>query len=513
MTRVFHADSVADAYRLVCEMKQSGRFDLFRGQLESWPLQASLTRLTGDRRRKAQERLLHISQWINVTSELCDLLATPERVRAIAQHYGIPTTYVDFTTSPAVAAFFATHGKARRDGAQSSCIYMINSTKLEEAARAFCAGKEYPEPTIVRVEVDNLWRLQAQHGVFLDLPWGGSVITSGLLDAVLPFGVVYFPQRPRFSAMKKSAIYPKRKSRLENLLDEYFFNENLLSMVSVIEANIGPVMPVHADFPLVAAETVMESFGRHPSWKALESWDLRGRETWESVHTTAKLSVSWPQAESIEEFQRELRSRFGAALANGQLDRSKATRFEVRQPGSRGELIWDTRPEDVGAQATPVGRLLERIWDGMRTLPYSDQQVAQALLVFATLVELEMREYKARAESNERRSAPDVLWGRTIFIELGRRVGACASAVVSSDLVMGAMRDDLMSQFRPEVREKHVDDAYEILVSIGDPTHLFEFERFVSLLASTIIPSQLFHCPEGQVHFFSPARIEALGIR
>ncbi|WP_152900854.1 FRG domain-containing protein, partial [Pseudomonas aeruginosa] len=62
-------------------------------------------------------------------------LAAPEHVDAllaVLQHYGFPTTYIDFTTEPAVAGFFASDTKVQPEGPGNSVIYCLNTDDLTE---------------------------------------------------------------------------------------------------------------------------------------------------------------------------------------------------------------------------------------------------------------------------------------------------------------------------------------------------------------------------------------------
>ena len=82
-----------------------------------------------------------------------------DEIFAIAQHYGLPTNFVDFTHSVDVAAFFATHGFTTGDSHQG-VIYCGQRSAIEQIAGC----------RVVKIEVDGLWRMRLQRGLFVNAP-------------------------------------------------------------------------------------------------------------------------------------------------------------------------------------------------------------------------------------------------------------------------------------------------------------------------------------------------------
>jgi hypothetical protein len=106
MATIYKASSNQEAVARAHQFLREGRYDWFRGQVSSeWFVVPSLLReadLTS-----AEERLDRFYGWVRSTAGL-EAIASNERVMyAVAQHCGIPTHFVDFTTDPDVAAFFA----------------------------------------------------------------------------------------------------------------------------------------------------------------------------------------------------------------------------------------------------------------------------------------------------------------------------------------------------------------------------------------------------------------------
>jgi hypothetical protein len=224
-TRVLEAANVHEAVDIAHQLKDDGQFDWFRGQVCDWPPHSSFLRAgmtpDDDRMQKARRRVQLFVQWVRQTAELQYLLQ-PEGLNdliAILQHYGIPTYYIDFTTDPGVAGFFAADAKTPPQE-RRSCIYCLNTEHLMETWNDAKKLKSRAEAEIelVTIDVRNLWRLQAQRGTFVYANYNWEVDYP--LDRIL-FPYTGYPAYPT-----RALIYPEHKSPLEQLLDQYFHLEN-----------------------------------------------------------------------------------------------------------------------------------------------------------------------------------------------------------------------------------------------------------------------------------------------
>ena len=218
MQEVTTVASVEDAVELAQAFKAQGRYNWFRGQVRDWPPVSSLHRLYRDGDEAAKERVSTryglFGKWLSKNPPLSYLLSEENinQFFAVAQHYGIPTHYIDFTTDPAVAGFFAADTKTPpTDG--MSCIYCLDMEDLLDFAESMKATGERDGASIEAIELDvtNLWRLQAQQGVFLfsEYNW----------DIDYPMDRIVFPYTGYPSYPSQDYIYPKEKSALEHLLD------------------------------------------------------------------------------------------------------------------------------------------------------------------------------------------------------------------------------------------------------------------------------------------------------
>jgi hypothetical protein len=215
----FEVDSIEEAVALAERFRHEGRYDLFRGQRENWPVVPILARLSVEGHREAGERLKFFFSWLQEQPELTELADRQDphivdQKYAVAQHYGIPTNFRDFTTEPAVAGFFASSTAADADG--TSVIVCCDSADLLSVSRSILPSG-HPRPEVLRITVPNLWRLEAQAGVFLFLPYPN-------FEEFYDFDRIFFPAGS-FRGVDFEDIYPTRRSQLEVHLDQFFRKE------------------------------------------------------------------------------------------------------------------------------------------------------------------------------------------------------------------------------------------------------------------------------------------------
>ena len=159
---IYEAGSVTEAVAYAEELRCEGRYDWFRGQRQNWPLKTTFARLAKSEQRVVEEKFSRFVGWLSVTPGLEWLSDNVDGAFAVAQHYGMPTQYLDFTTDPRVAGFFASG-----EGSGKACILCLNTSDLRKFWQAM--PKRYPPPEFIGIDVSNLWRLQAQRGVFLSV--------------------------------------------------------------------------------------------------------------------------------------------------------------------------------------------------------------------------------------------------------------------------------------------------------------------------------------------------------
>jgi hypothetical protein len=168
----YNASNVDEAIAIANTLKREGKYDWFRGQVRTWPPYSSAFRmvLTGEEGwgKKLEDRLPNFFSWLQITPGLEVIANDRDSAFAIAQHYGIPTHYIDFTTEPSVAGYFACDTQSVLLGVES-CIYCLNTDNLRDLWTSIRTvmirdGMEIPDLEFVNIKVPNLWRLEAQKG-------------------------------------------------------------------------------------------------------------------------------------------------------------------------------------------------------------------------------------------------------------------------------------------------------------------------------------------------------------
>jgi len=139
--------------------------------------------------------------------------------RAIAQHYGIATTLIDLTTDPTVALFFAQDGEKQSKG--EAVIYCLQTQQLAQSQ----------DIDLVRIDVENLWRLEAQRGLFIDCRSKKSA------EFVYRSAIKVFFKPSINDADASNKIYPNRKSSLELSIDEWLYRNTLENTLAVASKN------------------------------------------------------------------------------------------------------------------------------------------------------------------------------------------------------------------------------------------------------------------------------------
>jgi hypothetical protein len=104
---------VEEATELAEKFRQDGTYNWFRGQTKPWPPHTALARAHTAGQAQldlAGVRFLRLLTFVELHPELQQIRADKSAFLAVAQHYGIPTPYLDFTTEPAIAVSLpATH--------------------------------------------------------------------------------------------------------------------------------------------------------------------------------------------------------------------------------------------------------------------------------------------------------------------------------------------------------------------------------------------------------------------
>jgi hypothetical protein len=485
---IFEASSLEQAVEMAVGFKRDGQYDWFRGQTGDLVPTPSMGRLNEEEFAKAKERLCRFFYWIIKTPGLTELKRDPDAVLAIAQHYGIPTHFLDFTTDPGIAGFFAaTKGQLRSEN--RSCIYCLNTTVLRKVwSNVREVLPDYPDIDFVRPRVPNLWRLEAQHGAFLFCPTNWQSVY--VMDRIV------FPASglPAYPTMVE--VYPERKSQLELLLDHYFGIERFTGFRDTMQT----VFPDAKIFELKAPPGGFEADyfvgGRFPirmDWRrnALSDW-LKVAE--ESFRTTALGEIGLRV--SLRAKAQELRQRVAFGVR-----RVLQSNPSLRMKAVRWLLLPQRRLNSRLAHA------LDSLWNGVRLLPYTDEEIAEGIGLCFALHSLGFHE--AEREEDQLPIIQSCL-GPSLRVEFSSWEGSSARAFVSRNELLGAVRPNVQRYLRPRHRT-YATQISPLLQLCSNPRRLFIFRKLARLFATQLGPTQVMRIERCASHF-SPARLDGFGL-
>ncbi|MBK7940112.1 MAG: FRG domain-containing protein [Lewinellaceae bacterium] len=371
---IHQAADLREALEMALELKRRGEADWFRGQSRNWPLLSSLNRHSDEAFEAAANRLANFMAWLKTIPVLQPIAENEWYAMAVAQHYGIPTHLIDFTTEPPVAAFFATPSTSSRPPeVQEACIICLNTAEFDEFREMIRAVKpEWPDPERVVVDIRELWRIDAQKGAFIYYPFD-----EGFEKHWFGFDRIVFPAHEPANAahrpIPEANIYPTQKSDLEILLDQYFMNELRHSGQQELSGFVPDGNTIHYDGPPDGIER--ECFGPD-GLPPHDSWRITHRPEW--VH---------PVPEQWTEITRapEIRVLFVAGPDPVALGRVISVQLEhefSKHPGIRATpLRWKLEGFDFPepATATEIENRLALLWDGLRRWPYETADIAAGL--------------------------------------------------------------------------------------------------------------------------------------
>ncbi|QIK53793.1 FRG domain-containing protein [Dysgonomonas sp. HDW5B] len=136
MAKIYHLKTPRETLELALKFKKDKKFNLFRGQNEGWPLVTSISRLSSSKRDEAVDKLFAFKLFLSEYTFIKEYVESLDHIMAIAQHYGISTDFIDFTYSPEIAIFFATHSNKDLSG-KEGVIFCVNKEHFKSTIDLF----------------------------------------------------------------------------------------------------------------------------------------------------------------------------------------------------------------------------------------------------------------------------------------------------------------------------------------------------------------------------------------
>lgn len=496
MADFFDVDSVEDAVTLAMRLRAEGRYDLFRGQVRNYQLVPSLHRIEGPEKEATIEKFARFEGWVHNTLGLEELArAGTDAMLAVAQHYGLPTPFLDFTTDPEIAGFFACDAADVAPG-EESCIVCLDTGDL---ARFWASwSPELPPPEVLSIDVSNLWRLQAQKGVFLFCPYDK-------VEHIYDFDRIRFPAAHPAAEDMRARVYPPRKSQLEILLDQYFMNERLIEGSRFIESTNWDISVVNVDHSPDGIHSEVVDSGI----PALASWRSDGLKGWRSTYDERLSDVHREDAVRLEvDLEGDLHtiaSRIGTEVS-ARIACSDASRDTVVD----WQLDLRVTP-NIGAFIATLEAAVNWLWDGLRTLPHSDEDLAIGIGNCVAISIAHRRILLGGITPDDWEAAATAVLGPAVEVELGADDGSYAKCYAAEDSVAACIRDDIDRYLTPGFRAHLIENPVGMLQVLPLPDRLFEFDRLARLMARELSPTQVLMRP-GRSVYFSPARIIRMGL-
>jgi len=490
------------AVDLAEQWRTSGSHTWFRGQNRLWPIGGSLGRMQAARMQGPTE---YMDRFKTDLGQFCDWLGSVPELRyllneeqvhaffAVLQHYGMPTHYVDFTVKPKVAGFFAGVGSAA-DQQEEGCIIAIDPDDWVKWLRYVAEAKQWPSeswPEKVVVNVPNLWRMEAQSGFFVYLPIENA-------EGYMPVDRIIFTHDGSGFELCEDDIYPSSKSPLEQRLDE-FFTERL-----VRRGNQEYLRPMMNEF-ISHGQGVSLPFERPESSKWLRP-GAGAHDSWRSIPEAWRDYVH----EKLEETRDGTVARMGINLSQPLAQRRElqetVLRFISEHPGVRKKTVdWEILP---AANVAPAGWIefaasaAKRAWDGVRLLPFTDDQVAGCVAMTLVLACADVSDRPALTARDF-----SALLGPTLQMELSNNRNTTARAAMAEVTYERTLRPDLQQVLVPELLDRPRQQLRQIL----SPEHLFRFDRLADAFAYELIPTQVLIQRHDLAIFFSPVRTPIIG--
>lgn len=493
------AKNLNSALKLAKQLKKAGKFDLFRGQTHTYPVRPSIARQP-ELIDTNQALLNRFASWVHEQETLKSLHDDPDAIMAVAQHYGMATPFLDFTTEPDVAAFFASYTNDQRPPEGTACILCLNRNVFEKSWEDL--NERYRTSTgknlvrVVEIDVNNLWRLHAQRGLFIDVR-----VATDLFEMFSRMLHIYFPLPASHDLTLNDKYYPKNKSHLELLLDQHFLIETYDNREALLKQMFDTVI-TSSNFHRVGERGAFsdgELPHAHPSWcsNSLEPWETEPSEGFDLEAAPVMHVLTINTRLDANSAATSLHAQVLAKIHEYNARKWQRNSWEVRNQS--GEMVHEDEGH-LDDRALPLGDIVGLIFDGMRLKPFDDSEIASAIANYITLHCFPAWETMTQ------------WWGTVTGIELdGNNVrvrGFCGGQTLSD-----ALRTDFSELLTPEALENfETEGISRALDFVIEPRRLFEFGKFRKMFAEQVIPTTAYVRVEGYVLHYNIADIRVFGL-
>lgn len=493
-----YEESVLSAIKLAEQLKDSGEYDLFRGQRCTFPIQPTADR-PGVDKLSVNVELNDFASWVHETPDLESLHDNENSILAVAQHYGLKTHLLDFSRSPRIAGFFATDGAEDGD---TGTIICVNKKRFIESWSDI--NKKYHDDEglflteIIDVDVNNLWRLQAQEGEFLRCH-----VDPNLLEMFSCFLHIYFPQDSRISIISKENIYPPEKSHLEVLLDQYFLINSYPERNTQLENFFGTTISISEE----SIKKEIEAFFKnnelpeiHESWGTSSAmlWLQEPNEHYHEHEVLTDIQLIFPKLNNPHDLEVAIEKQLRNVFANIESNKRPSVKWNVFD--EKGNVLYVDQ-EGITKNANgdftefAVAEMVNSIYQGMRYLPYKNAEIIRVIVRYFMMLSFGVYQIIDDCEGVE-------FSGGSVR---GR-------GFASNKRIRDALREDFFEMIKSTKLDASSKlDFRDTLFSASFVKSAYKFDSFLKVFVEDLIPSQAVIAVEGLVIGVNPMRIDVFG--
>lgn len=486
MAEIYKVKNSKEALSLAISFQKEGKYDLFRGQAQNWSVISTMARLSGRQQERANEKLERFIYFLSISPVTEKYLKDANWFFAVAQHYGLPTSFIDFTKNPQVAMFFATNSNYNIVGKDSViiCLNRADFLRIVEFASVIYPKYNILPPAIIDIDVDNLWRLQAQEGVFLD-----SQIKC-LDDFFYKFDRIIFPYEESYSQIKADNIYPKIKSELEIIIDHYFSGEERIIREDAINKYLKKMPDIkYSSIKNHSINQYVKSGLPHSSWNynEIEKWEYKATS---KLNKIKNVSINLEQFVPTSNLKND--TFYILEIIKREFSLNKVSRLYAIEIDLSYHYLRKKTINNI------IIKNICHIWDGMRKLPYSRKQIFIALSKYLCMEIYSMNNIKNEISINP------------ILLEMESFYGIHNRFYLAEHKIENAFREDIL-EILVDSLPKSV--SSHILFYVNKPRIVFDFNKLIKVFADEIIPSQMLRQGKNKnpIIFFTPLNIKILG--
>ena len=484
MAEVYRVENLSQALKLARDFQKSDKYNLFRGQAKNWDVVSTGRRLPESDYEQKIKVLQRLMFFMDEHKSLSKYKSNIDWFFAVAQHYGLPTNYIDFSTDYKVAAYFATHSKQNQVGEECVivCLNADDFSSLIDFISVIYEKQNLLAPYIAKINVDNLWRLQAQKGAFLFTP-------TGSIEEYYKFDRIIFPFQKRYNTLSRKDIYPKHQSELEILIDQFFELENRLIRENRFQDFIAEIGIEPTKLPPLRFSRFFKKFRVHKSWrrKSCKAWEFSFNEHWKEteIGNIIKFTIK----------EKEINQKRIAELIENEF-----RRLTVNKESKVGFNISVNLSERSNIQKH-LNRNCSIIWNGCRKLPFDFMEIKNMLSDYIYL----------QIQHGEEIDEEAFRLNYQFKIDMSYRGLSKSSCLISAPLLNDIARDDLYDVVCDDFQELQ---PYEIFQHFNKPKYYFDFDKLLVVFKKELIVNQMLEqcLDEKPVIFFSPAQIDLLGL-